>query len=96
MFDFLKRLVGTPAKETSQPTRRRPKTRKPAGHDPGEPSQAPEVVEGNDHTDWDLWQDSVDSQAAPLTRSSTAFADTTPSQLDDLDPYAKVRRNRDI
>lgn len=95
MFDFFKRLVAVPAKQTTQP-RHKPKRRKQEALDPTEPIPVPEVVEGNDHTDWDLWQDSVDSQLQSLSPSSRTFADTTPSQLDDLDPYSKVRRIRDL
>jgi hypothetical protein len=93
MFDFFKRLLAVPARQTTQPTKRRPKKRRQeAALDPTDPIPVPEVVEGNDHTDWDLWQDSVDSQVQPLSPSSRTYVDTTPSQLDDLDPFSRVRK----
>jgi len=93
MFSFLKQLIG--AKQTEQPPRRRPKKRRQEARDPTEPIPVPEVVEGNDHTDWDLWQDSVDSQMQSLSPSSQIHASTMPSELDDLDPFARVGKNRD-
>ncbi len=60
----------------------------------------PEVVEGNDHTDWDLWEDSVialDSQMQSLGPSAKSYArKEAPSQLDDLDVFSRVGKNRDL
>lgn len=58
----------------------------------------PEVVEGNAHSDWELWEDSVKSQLTPLTpapRPSDSQFANSPSQYDELDPFSRVRKNRD-
>lgn len=52
-----------------------------------------EVTEGNDSTDWALWQDSVaalDSQlpSVKLYRHESE----TPTEFQDIDAYARVRR----
>ena len=62
-------------------------------HDP-----LPEVVaEGNDVTDWSLWEDSVlalDSQMQGLLPSARIYVrDTRPSQLHDVDAFASVGKN---
>jgi hypothetical protein len=54
------------------------------------------VLEGNDDSDWDLWQCSVDSQLQPLTASVWTRADATPSQFEDFDPFARVSKNSDL
>ena len=61
----------------------------------------PEVVEGNDHTDWDLWEDSVialDSQMQSLSPSAKKIyaRKDAPSQFDDLDVFSRVGKNRDL
>ena len=60
----------------------------------------PEVVEGNDHTDWDLWEDSVialDSRMQSLSPSAKIYArNEAPSQFDDLDVFSRVGKNRDV
>ena len=96
MFKFIKQLVFPTARPTTQRTTRKPERRKHEAWDPTESIPASEVLEGNDHTDWDLWQCSVDSQMQPLTSSVRIKADATPSQLDDLDPFARVSKNSDL
>ena len=102
MFDFFKRLLG---REPTPPTR-------PAREQAQKQNRAiepvmrgaipvPEVIEGNDHTDWDLWEDSVialDSQMqslGPSERKIHARKDA-PSQFDDLDVFSRVGKNRDL
>ena len=59
----------------------------------------PEVVEGNDDSDWSLWQDSVefhDSQmqaAWPVTAPSPLQEATPSLELDAIDPFASVHKN---
>ena len=81
---------------TRTPTRRRAVS----GPLPGYPLPAPEVVEGNEHTDWDLWEDSVnalDSQMQGLTPSAKIYnSQARPSQFDDLDVFSRVTKNRDV
>jgi len=97
MFDFLKNLVAPKAAPAPRPVNRSSRSRKPVQHDPGEPSALPDVVEGNEQTDWALWHDSVNSQLQPISRShaDSQFQDTT-SQLDELDPFSRVGKNRDV
>ena len=99
MFDFLKRLVSPAAKPQTRPAKRRSRKRASepvmAGAIP-----APEVVEGNDHSDWDLWEDSVnalDSQMQSLSPSARLYArKPAASQFDDLDVFSRVGKNRDM
>jgi len=81
---------------------------KPAGPEAFSPKQnvasplpdeaaLPEVVEGNEHTDWALWEDSVmvlDSQMQGLTPSARIYErdKQTPSEYQDIDPFAGVNR----
>jgi hypothetical protein len=94
MFKFLKQLVFSAGGPKTQPTTRKPERAKHKEWDPTESIPASEVLEGNDHTDWDLWQCSVDSQMQPLT--SSVRINATPSQLADLDPFARVTKNSDL
>ena len=96
VFSFFKHLVGL--QDPQQPPRRRPKKRRQETRDPTEPIPAPEVVEGNEHTDWDLWEDSVnslDSRMQSITPSARIYSRSPPSQFDDVDPFSKVGKNRD-
>ncbi len=98
MFNLLKRLVAPPAKPVPRPPPRRRKASAPPS--PSEPLPVPEVTEGNDHTDWDLWEDSVntlDSRMQSLTPSARIYGnENAPSQYDELDAFARVGKNRDL
>lgn len=103
MFDFFKRFAAPAKKPTasSKPAgRRTPASRRAANAPlPGAPLPAPEVIEGNDHTDWDLWEDSVnslDSRMQGLTPSAKIYSNAQPSQFDDLDVFSRVTKNRDL
>ena len=96
MFKFIKQLVSPAARPTTQATTRKPERRKQDAWDPTGSIPTSEVVEGNDNTDWDLWQCSVDSQIQPLTPAVKVKANATPSQLNDLDPFARVSKNSDL
>jgi hypothetical protein len=97
MLNFLKRLVGIQEAPPTQPRRRRKKSRVQPDYSTEPVSLLPEVVEGNGQSDWKLWQDSVNSQLTPLTRpSDSRFADSSQSQFDELDPYDRVGKNRDV
>jgi hypothetical protein len=102
LFSFFLRLVGLAPKPQTRPARRRSKNRNTAS-EPVVPGAipAPEVVEGNDHTDWDLWEDSVvalDSQMQSLSPSEKKIygKKQAPSQFDDLDVFSRVGKNRDL
>jgi hypothetical protein len=65
------------------------------------PAPLPEVVaEGNSHADWSVWEDSMtalDSQLPGMVPSARIHVrEARPSQLDDLDPFSGVGRNRDV
>jgi len=102
MFSFLKWFAPPkkPAPGSKSSSSRNPASRRVAsGPLPGHPLPAPEVVEGNDHTDWDLWEDSVnalDSRMQGLTPSTRIYSKPQPSQFDDLDVFSRVTKNRDM
>jgi hypothetical protein len=75
MFDFFKRSTPTKTAEPrTQPAKRRSANER-ARYDPMEPLPKPEVTEGNEDSDWSLWENSV------------AFQD---SQMSDTEPYPKT------
>ena len=96
MLKLIKRLVGMETGKPPPPARpaRRPQ-RSPSFRDMSGPAPLPEVREGNDHSDWQLWKDSVDSQmSSGFGHSQQDYEDTVPSRFDELDPFERVR-NRD-
>lgn len=99
MFHFLKRLVSPEPQPEARP---KPRPRKPAGKSAGTPefedtTPLVEVTEGNEHSDWELWEDSVvslDSRMQGLMPSSKIYDDPErASEYQDLDAFSKVRRN---
>jgi hypothetical protein len=96
MFDFLKRWKAPPPAPQRKPIPTRTKARKPAT-DPrlAAPGPLPEVVEGNEETDWALWEDSVsamDSQRLGLPSQNSGLDKLSSSQFDDVDAFASVRK----
>jgi hypothetical protein len=107
MFEFFKRWVAPAPKPQRTLHDSRPKTRKPS-IDPRlvAPGPLPEVVEGNDETDWALWEDSMvsqtaalDSQRAALDSRRQGLASQTSgldklnsSQFDEVDAFSSVRK----
>ena len=100
MFNIFKRSAPEPkpaAKTKAKPVSGRiPTTRRAAAPLP-DVAALPEVVEGNEHTDWALWEDSVnvlDSQMQGLTPSARIYErdKQTPSQYQDLDPFSRVSK----
>jgi hypothetical protein len=100
MFEFFKRLFAPAPSPPTRPAKSR--SRSSRAFEPVVPGAipVPQVVEGNDHTDWDLWEDSVlalDSQMQSLSPSAKIYASkATPSQYDDLDVFSRVGKNRDL
>ena len=93
MFKFLKRY----AKPNVPPAKRR----KPAGKsDPADvrlgPDTLPQVTEGNEPTDWVLWEDSVaalDSQMQSLMPSARIYENPDQSsKYQDIDAFARVTK----
>lgn len=108
MFNPFKRptppAVKSPARKLAQAVPRKP-TSTPATAVPEDdhgPVSLPEVVEGNEHTDWALWEDSMtalDSQMQSITPSAQIYEKDKriPSQFQELDSdaFSKVNKNRD-
>jgi hypothetical protein len=91
MFEFLKRWL-SPAPEPVPQRKRAPSKRKSTSSASAMsgPGPLPEMVEGNQESDWALWEDSktaLDSQMQGLSRASgygrpdTSHLDTMPSEL---------------
>jgi hypothetical protein len=93
MFEFLKRLVSP---DVAPPPRRKSPKQSPAADVGSEPAPLPEVTEGNEHTDWELWEDSVvslDSRMQGLMPSSKIYDDPErPSEYQDIDAYSNVKK----
>jgi hypothetical protein len=101
MFDFLKRWV-SPARPPAPGTRRSSagksqkstRSKGPSLSAPL-PLPVPEVIEGNEETDWALWEDSVsvlDSRAQPLAPRDSVYDRLPSSQFDDSDAFSSVRK----
>lgn len=98
MFNIFKR--STPARaaanDVAPETRRSPAPKAVAPVLPERPA-LPDVVEGNEHTDWALWEDSVmvmDSQMQGLTPSARIYEreKQTQSEFQDIDPFSRVNK----
>ena len=96
MFNFFKRSAPPPVKPATRSARPSAPPAAPAlAHDP---VSVPEVQEGNEHTDWALWEDSVmvlDSQLQGLTPSARIYERVKegPSEYQDIDPFSSIGRN---
>ena len=103
MFEFFKRWASpspAPKPQRSRAGEPKPKSRQ-SSTDPrlAAPGPLPEVVEGNDETDWALWEDSVISQRAALDSQRQGLSSQTSgldklnsSQFDEVDAFASVRK----
>ncbi len=99
MFSFFKR---TEKESAASVARLHSQVRKPArnaGLELREPPPVPQVTEGNEDSDWAMWQDSVLEQDSQL---HSQFHDTVPSRFTDehtavtdpdVDPFAKVSKH---
>lgn len=96
MFQFLKRLVNPEPEAPQRPRPRRKPAKKTGTADFQDTAPLPEVTEGNEHSDWELWEDSVvalDSRMQGLMPSSKIYDEPErPSEYQDLDAYSAVRR----
>ncbi|MES2582662.1 MAG: hypothetical protein V4627_08090 [Pseudomonadota bacterium] len=99
MFSFFKR----PDKENSVTSARPPvdkrKSVRQYGPELREPPPLPQVIEGNEDSDWAMWKDSVLEQDSQM---HSQFHDTVPSEFPmeqhaesspDADPFAKVGKH---
>lgn len=98
MFNIFKRSSPPPVQPSAGPPRRASSSPPAAAaalvH---EPVCAPEVQEGNDHSDWALWEDSVmvlDSQMQSLTPSARIYErdKDRPTDYQDIDPFSSIGR----
>lgn len=107
LFKWLKRRSEpAPASKPRRPapgsSSRPPASRSSAPNfEPTEPAGLPEVVgEGNTHADWSAWEDSVAALDSQLPGASAhdriRVRDTTPSQLEEQDPFEAVRQKQRV
>ena len=96
MLKFIQYLVSPAGRRSTQPTTHRSERHKHEAWDSAKSIRGLEVLEGNEDSDWDLWQCSVDSQLQPLTGAVRTRASVTASQFDDFDPFARVTKNSDL
>lgn len=101
MFNWFRRR-GEPRPQKRERARSAAPAATPAGlpADFADTAPLPRVVaEGNSEADWSMWEDSMitfDSQLQGLSPADRAqMLDPRPSQLDDIDAFASVRRRRD-
>ena len=66
MFSFFKRSTPAKAAETRHEPPKRRATRERPGYDPLEPLPKAEVTEGNEESDWSLWENSVAFQDSQM------------------------------
>jgi hypothetical protein len=101
MFNIFKRAAPAPQHAAPQPSKPAPSARAappaPATQLP-DPGPMLEVQEGNEQTDWALWEDSVlvmDSQMQGLTPSARIYerVKERPSEYQDLDPFGSIGKN---
>ena len=95
MFNFFKRSAPPPANSATRSPRQ---SSPPVAALADDPVSVPEVQEGNEHTDWALWEDSVmvlDSQLQSLTPSARIYerVKERPSEYQDIDPFSSIGRN---
>lgn len=93
------RTASTPSTRPQRPERSAAAAR--AAARAAAPPPLPEVVaEGNTQADWSMWEDSVsllDSQMQDLGPASRfQVRDTGPAPVDERDPFAGVKRHRDL
>lgn len=97
MFKFLRRSAA-PAPARPAPTRRAAAKSRAAEAGPLAPAELPAVTEGNEQSDWALWEDSVvalDSQMQSLGPSPSGYGklEVSSDYQDDFDAFSRVRKN---
>lgn len=99
MVNFFKRSDATTSTPTATPTLKKPFLNAGERRRFPRPLPIPEVVEGNDNSDWALWEESVsfqDSQmqpAWPATAPMPIKGVSPEPEPEVSDPFAKVHRN---
>ena len=98
MVNFFKRSDATAATTATTPALKEPSLHLGERRRFPRPLPTPEVVEGNENSDWDLWEESVsfqDSQLPPATPplSGLQKQDAIPGKDADItDPFASVHK----
>lgn len=107
MFNLFKRstppAVKSPIRSQGQAGARKPTPAPAIAPDEIQgPTSLPEVVEGNEQTDWALWEDSMtalDSQMQSITPSAQIYEKdkriSSQFQELDTDAFSRVNKNRD-
>jgi hypothetical protein len=98
MFSFFKRSDKESEQVTHRPNTQAKRPSKNTGLDARDPLPLPQVIEGNEDSDWAMWEDSVRERDS---RMPSQFQDTVPSEFSieqhggpnsDSDPFAKIDR----
>ena len=93
MFKFWKRSAVTDVRRAPP---RKSARKSDSAEVRADPAPLPEVTEGNEQSDWALWEDSMtalDSQMQSLGPSSRFTEKAgTPSDYQDIDAFARVTR----
>ena len=82
MFDFFKRSTPAKAAQPRQPAIKRRAAGERPGYDPLEPLPRPEVTEGNEDSDWSLWENSIAFQDSQIPEQ---YPKTKPAPLEAAD-----------
>jgi hypothetical protein len=82
MFDFFKRNAPPKAAELRSPSAKRRSSGERTGYDPLEPLPKPEVTEGNEDSDWSLWENSIAFQDSQMPEP---YPKTKPAPLEPED-----------
>ncbi len=97
MLKFFRSAPKTPAPEAEPEVRPapRPVSLRPAA--PPTPPPLPEVQEGNEDSDWAMWEDSVSFQDSQMPSTfgdldSVRTHDEPAKKPKEIDPFAAVRR----
>lgn len=98
MLKFFRRLATGTEPQPAKPTARDNPSKAVKPAKPPDAPAAPEVLEGNEDSDWALWEDSVAFQDSQMPSDFGALkapeVRETPDKkpADDHDPFGSVRR----
>lgn len=98
MVNFFKRSDATAATTATTPALKEPSLHLGERRRVPRPLPTPEVVEGNENSDWDLWEESVsfqDSQLPPAAPSVNVQQEQDEKRGQDADlpdPFASVHK----
>jgi hypothetical protein len=99
MFSFFKRSDKESGHGVHRPNPQFKRPAKNTGLDIRDPLPLPQVTEGNEDSDWAMWEDSVMEQDSQM---QSQFRDTVPSEFpmeqhvepnNNNDPFAKVSKH---